>query len=145
MTKAIVLLKAGKVTTSFVVEGEPKPARRQRALTRALYMVTEGHVWARMVVDEAGGGRIEHVPFETVFGRGFVDPQRRVPDLGRLRALSRLEAPSSFRPEHDVRAAIRDLLAADQPSSGAGSVAAISPPKLSATALKTQRSTSPKA
>jgi hypothetical protein len=49
---SLVFLKAGKVTTTFVVAGEPKPEQRQRALTRALSMVTEGYVWSRMIVDD---------------------------------------------------------------------------------------------
>lgn len=48
----LVLLKAGKVTTSFTVAGEPKPEAKQRALTQALAMLTEGHVWSRMIVDD---------------------------------------------------------------------------------------------
>lgn len=48
----LVFLKAGKVTTSFVVEGEPVPEPRQRALTKALAMATEGCVWGRMIVDD---------------------------------------------------------------------------------------------
>jgi hypothetical protein len=48
----LVFLKAGKVTTTFTVEGEPKIETRQRALTKALYMATEGRVWGRMIVDD---------------------------------------------------------------------------------------------
>ena len=48
----IVLLKAGKVTTSFVVEGEPKPETRTRTLTSAIRIATEGHVWGRVIIDD---------------------------------------------------------------------------------------------
>lgn len=57
----LVLVKAGRVTANFTVEGEAPPAAaagggaprgRQRSLTRALYMVTEGCTWARMIVDD---------------------------------------------------------------------------------------------
>ena len=48
----LVLLKAGKVTSSFVVDGEPTPPTKQRNLTQALGAVTEGHIWSRMIVDD---------------------------------------------------------------------------------------------
>lgn len=51
-TYDLVLLKAGKVTTSFTVEGEPEPSTKQRSLTSALAKVTEGYLWARMIVDD---------------------------------------------------------------------------------------------
>lgn len=60
---------------------------------------------ARLVLDEQGGGAgIRFVPMDRVHGEGFEDPQRRVPDV------SRLEALTGFRPQRDLRAAIRDLL-----------------------------------
>ena len=62
---------------------------------------------ARIVIDEAGGGTLEHVPFERVYGEGFVDPQRRVPDVSRLRELT------GFEPARGVRDAVRDLLAVE--------------------------------
>ena len=43
---------------------------------------------ARRVCDASGGGTIQHVPFEQVYGEGFTDPQRRQPDLSRLRELT---------------------------------------------------------
>lgn len=62
---------------------------------------------ARRVVEEAGGaGRIEHVPFERVYGEGFVDPRRRRPDLTRLRALT------GFVAQRALADAVRDVLAA---------------------------------
>ena len=47
----LVLLKAGKVTASFVVPGEP-PQHRSRSLTRAIAAATEGAVWARLIIDD---------------------------------------------------------------------------------------------
>ena len=41
---------------------------------------------------------------ERVYGEGFQDPQRRVPDV------SRLERLTGFRPERSIRDAVRDLL-----------------------------------
>lgn len=61
---------------------------------------------AERVLEEAGGGRIEHVPFERVHGEGFPDPRRRRPDLARLRALT------GFAPQRTLHEAIRDVLAA---------------------------------
>ena len=62
---------------------------------------------ARRVLAEAGGAsRIEHVPFERVYGEGFVDPRRRLPDLARLRALT------GFAPAKTLDDAVRDALAA---------------------------------
>jgi hypothetical protein len=48
----IVLLKAGRVTTSFVVAGEKKPRGKQRAISTALSRVTEGYSWARSIIDD---------------------------------------------------------------------------------------------
>ena len=62
---------------------------------------------ARVVIEEAGGGSVEHVPFERVYGEGFVDPQRRVPDVSRLASLT------GFVPRRTVRDAVRDLLAVE--------------------------------
>ncbi len=60
---------------------------------------------ARLVLEEAGGGDdVEFVPFERVYGEGFVDPPRRVPDV------SRLESLVGFAPRRSVRDAVRDLL-----------------------------------
>ncbi len=60
---------------------------------------------ARLVIEEAGGrGEIEFIPFERVYGEGFVDPPRRVPDTARL------ERRIGFAPERDLRDAVRDLL-----------------------------------
>lgn len=48
----LVLMKAGKVTSSFQVKGETVVKKGQRALTLALAKATEGHVWSRMIVDD---------------------------------------------------------------------------------------------
>jgi UDP-glucose 4-epimerase len=61
---------------------------------------------AKRVAVEAGGGTVEHVPFERVYGEGFVDPRRRRPDLSRLVALT------GFAPTRTLDDAIRDVLAA---------------------------------
>jgi UDP-glucose 4-epimerase len=62
---------------------------------------------ARRVLAEAGGtGHVEHMPFERVYGEGFVDPRRRRPDLTRLRALT------GFVPARTLDDAVRDVLAA---------------------------------
>jgi len=61
---------------------------------------------AHTVLEEAGGGALEFIPFARVYGEGFQDPQRRVPDVGRLVALT------GFAPRLTVRDAVRDLLAA---------------------------------
>ena len=61
---------------------------------------------ARRVLAESGGsGSVEHVPFERVYGEGFVDPRRRRPDLARLNALT------GFIPSRTLDDAIRDVLA----------------------------------
>ena len=44
---------------------------------------------ARRVLEASGSkAGVEHVPFERVYGEGFVDPRRRRPDLTRLRSLT---------------------------------------------------------
>jgi UDP-glucose 4-epimerase len=70
---------------------------------------------AHRVLDQAGAprpeacveysGGVEHVPFERVYGEGFVDPRRRRPDLARLVALT------GFAPTRTLDDAIRDVLA----------------------------------
>jgi UDP-glucose 4-epimerase len=60
---------------------------------------------ARLVLEEAGGGEIAFVPFHRVYGDGFVDPPRRVPDLAKLSRLT------GFEPRKGIRDAVRDLLA----------------------------------
>lgn len=61
---------------------------------------------ARVVLEEAGGGDVEFIPFARVYGEGFQDPQRRVPDVSLLQSLT------GFAPRLGVRDAVRDLLAA---------------------------------
>jgi UDP-glucose 4-epimerase len=62
---------------------------------------------ARRVLAASGSqAGVEHVPFERVYGEGFVDPRRRRPDLARLRALT------GFAPQRSLDLAIRDVLAA---------------------------------
>ena len=66
---------------------------------------------AHRVIEEAGGaGTIEFVPFERVYGEGFVDPPRRVPDV------TRLERLIGFRPRRTLGDAVRDLLGAARPT-----------------------------
>ncbi|GFR91201.1 NAD-dependent DNA ligase [Elysia marginata] len=48
----LVFLKAGKVTTAFAMEGEPQLKASQRAMTKAFAMMTEGHIWGRLIVDD---------------------------------------------------------------------------------------------
>lgn len=50
----IVLIKAGKVTSGFVVEGEPKPSNsnRSRVISRAVATIIEGAAFARLIVDD---------------------------------------------------------------------------------------------
>lgn len=61
---------------------------------------------ARRVLQEVGGsGGVEHVPFERVYGEGFVDPRRRRPALARLSHLT------GFAPTRTLDDAIRDVLA----------------------------------
>ncbi len=61
---------------------------------------------AKIVLEEAGGGSVEYIPFARVYGEGFQDPQRRVPDVSLLASLTGLA------PRRRVREAVRDLLAA---------------------------------
>lgn len=60
---------------------------------------------ARMVEEEAGStAGIEFIPFERIYGEGFTDPRRRVPDV------SLLEDLTGWRPVSTVRDAVHDLL-----------------------------------
>jgi len=61
---------------------------------------------ATMVREEAGSASaIELEPYEQAFGSGFEDMRRRVPDLGKLRALL------GPQPVRDVRSIVRDVVA----------------------------------
>jgi UDP-glucose 4-epimerase len=68
---------------------------------------------ARRVIEASGSkAGIEHVPFERVYGEGFVDPRRRRPDLTRLRALTgffparNLDDTIAATLEHGLRASV---------------------------------------
>lgn len=62
---------------------------------------------AHRVVEAAGtGASVVHVPFEAVYGAGFVDPPRRRPDLARLFALTGL------RPRRTLHDAVLDVIRA---------------------------------
>ena len=59
-----------------------------------------------MVREETGSASaIELEPYEAAFGSGFEDMRRRVPDLGKLRALL------GPQPVRDVRSIVRDVVA----------------------------------
>ena len=61
---------------------------------------------AHRVVSAAGSASpIRHVPFEQVYGEGFVDPSCRRPDVSRLRALT------GFIPRHRLEDAVADVIA----------------------------------
>jgi UDP-glucose 4-epimerase len=61
---------------------------------------------ARRVIERAAtGARLRHVPFARVHGEGFPDPQRRRPDLRRLRALL-----PGWQPRRTLDMAISDVL-----------------------------------
>lgn len=55
---------------------------------------------AERVVAEAGGGTIEQVPYEAVYGQSFDDVPRRVPDLSRIRETV------GFERTHDLTATV---------------------------------------
>lgn len=60
---------------------------------------------AREVLSAAGSSSpVRFVPFEEVYGPGFVDPPRRRPDLSRARALV------GWRPRHSLSDAVGDVL-----------------------------------
>ncbi len=43
---------------------------------------------ARAVIEASGGkSTVRHIPYETAYGRGFEDMERRTPDLGKLRKI----------------------------------------------------------
>jgi hypothetical protein len=48
----IIFMKAGKVTSSFVVESEPPITSKDRPLTDAFAMITEGVPIARVIIDD---------------------------------------------------------------------------------------------
>jgi UDP-glucose 4-epimerase len=56
----------------------------------------------RSLVDT--GGEIRHVPYEEVYGEGFEDMDRRVPDL------SKLEAAIGYEPRHTMDEILRDVI-----------------------------------
>jgi UDP-glucose 4-epimerase len=61
---------------------------------------------ARLVLAESGSrAGVAFVPFDRVYGEGFPDPRRRLPDLARLRRLT------GFAPSRSLGEAVRDVLA----------------------------------
>jgi UDP-glucose 4-epimerase len=61
---------------------------------------------AHLVRDIAGSrSPITHVPYDRAYEIGFEDMRRRVPDIRKLSKLI------GFQPKHDVRRAIRDVVA----------------------------------
>ncbi len=61
---------------------------------------------ARRVLSASGSDAgLEHIPFERVYGEGFVDPRRRRPDLTLLRSLT------GFQPQRTLDEAVRDVVA----------------------------------
>ena len=61
---------------------------------------------ARMVLAcSDSGSAVQHVPFHDVFPTGFVDPARRVPSLGRLRAAN------GWVPSAPLRSIVADVVA----------------------------------
>jgi UDP-glucose 4-epimerase len=68
---------------------------------------------ARAVARAAGTGAVvRFVPFEEVYGEGFVDPPRRRPDASRLRALT------GFVPRRGLADAVADAVAAARAALG---------------------------
>lgn len=60
---------------------------------------------ARLVLEETGRqGDITFVPFERIYGEGFLDVPRRVPDVRKVQGLI------DFRPQRALRDAVRDIL-----------------------------------
>jgi UDP-glucose 4-epimerase len=61
---------------------------------------------AELVLEEADStAGVAFVPFERIYGEGFRDPRRRIPDVSRLRELT------GFAPQWNLRDAVRELLA----------------------------------
>lgn len=65
----------------------------------------------RVIARGGGRGTIEHVPFERVYGEGFIDHRSRVPDTTLLRTLT------DWQPAHSLDDAIADALAQHAPRS----------------------------
>ena len=69
---------------------------------------------ARHVVVAAGSGSaIRHVPFEEVYGEGFIDPSCRRPDVTRLQSLT------GFAPRRRLADAVADVVAEARAREGA--------------------------
>ena len=69
---------------------------------------------ARHVVAATGSASaIRHVPFEEVYGEGFVDPSSRRPDVSRLRSLT------GFVPRRRLADAVADVVAEARVREGA--------------------------
>jgi UDP-glucose 4-epimerase len=59
---------------------------------------------ARVCAEAGSGSRVVFAPYAEVFGEGFEDPRRRVPDVSRLRALT------GFVPGTPLQTIVRDAL-----------------------------------
>src|SRR5258708_24513762 len=67
--------------------------------------ITINDLASRVIEVTASRSRIEHVPYEAVYGDGFEDMLRRVPSLERARELI------GYQPRRDLRSVIQDVAA----------------------------------
>ncbi|WP_432837675.1 NAD-dependent epimerase/dehydratase family protein [Dactylosporangium sp. CA-092794] len=74
---------------------------------------------ADLVIEAAGSpSRVELIPYERAYGAGFEDMDRRVPDTGRLRALT------GWAPRHALRDVLADAIAEARAEAAADTAAA---------------------
>ncbi|PSQ61976.1 MAG: nucleoside-diphosphate sugar epimerase, partial [Bacteroidetes bacterium QH_10_64_19] len=69
---------------------------------------------------------VTNVPYEEVYGEGFEDMDRRVPDL------SKLEAATGYEPRHGMDEILRDVI--EQVRAGEGGVPASAPERVNGSA-----------
>jgi UDP-glucose 4-epimerase len=91
-----------------VVEGLVRVLEHEACFGKVMNLGTDQEITinelARQIVEVTGSrSRIEHVPYEAVYGEGFEDMVRRVPSLDRARELI------GYKPERDLRTIIRDV------------------------------------
>ncbi|MFM7462643.1 MAG: GDP-mannose 4,6-dehydratase, partial [Actinomycetota bacterium] len=90
------------------VEGMMRIFFDDRALGQAFNIGGNGEVTisqlAEIVIAETGtGSKIEYVPYERAYPKGFEDTMRRIPDTTKIRQLN------GWEPKRDLRKIIQDV------------------------------------
>lgn len=93
-----------------VVDGLMRLAQEPRAIGDVFNLgnpqeITVLDLAMRVIRDAGSSSQIEYVPFDRAYSGGFEEIMRRIPDIGKIRALI------GFEPKQDIDDIIRDVIA----------------------------------